>query len=210
MASTFSTRLIVQAHRQTPIPGLAVAWVRSGEEPLFQCSGESRPGTLVTADTVFPVASITKTFTASLCALKVESGAWRWDSRVRDLWPDFALHDADAAARMTLLDALTHRSGLPPHTWAWVFARPDRGAYMRERLPHLASTGRFDEKVRYSNLMFALAGWLYTRAPANAPVPAVAEAPLPAAPVEAQPVPAEGTTTAIAFDQQALHLMGAT
>lgn len=160
MATPFTPDLLERARRQTPIPGLAAAWVRAGEEPVFLSRGESRPGAPVTADTVFPVASITKTFTASLCALKVASGAWRWDTRIRDIWPSFALHDPEAAARMTLLDALTHRSGLPPHTWAWVFAPPNRGAYMRERLPHLASTGRYDEKVRYSNLMFALAGWL--------------------------------------------------
>jgi CubicO group peptidase (beta-lactamase class C family) len=157
---SFTRAVLERARDRARIPGLAAARVRLGEPPEFLCIGEARPGRPVDPDTVFPIASITKTFTAALCALRVRSGVWRWTDRVRDLWPDFALHDADAAARITLLDTLIHRSGLPPHTWAWVFAPPDRARFLRERLPHLAPVAKFDAGVRYSNLFYALAGGL--------------------------------------------------
>jgi CubicO group peptidase (beta-lactamase class C family) len=143
---------------------LAAVEVRLGEHPEHVNLGFARAQTPVTADTVFPIASVTKTFTSALCARRVAEGAWTWDTRVGSIWPGFRLHDADAAARMTLRDVLCHRSGLPPHTWAWVFAKPGRFAFLRDRLPNLESAGKFDEKVRYSNLMYALAGGLLEHA----------------------------------------------
>lgn len=105
-------------------------------------------------DQRMPIASVTKSFTARA----IECTGTNLDTRVSDLLPWFRLHDERATRRMTLRDLLAHRSGLPPHTWAWVFAPGSRVDFLREQLPHLESTGPHDEHARYSNLAYAIAG----------------------------------------------------
>ena len=59
---------------------------------------------------------------------------------------------------MSLRDLLLHRSGLPPHTWAWVFSSLSRKDFIQHRLPHLSASGKYKEKARYSNIAYAVAG----------------------------------------------------
>ncbi|MEX2606247.1 MAG: serine hydrolase [Kiritimatiellia bacterium] len=109
--------------------------------------------------TRFPIASVTKTFTADL-VLDL-AGASLLDRPVRDVLPDFALADPDATARLTPRDALCHFSGLPPHTWAWVYGDLPRADFIRERLPCLPVIGSFRQQHRYSNLLYAVLGqWI--------------------------------------------------
>ncbi|MCC5848716.1 MAG: beta-lactamase family protein [Verrucomicrobia bacterium] len=111
-------------------------------------------------ETRFPLASITKTFTTDLLLRAAGAGRVDLDAPIIEQLPGFALADLEATARMTPRDAACHYSGLPPHTWAWVFGDRPRQAFIRERLPHLASEGPFREKHRYSNLMYAVLGQL--------------------------------------------------
>lgn len=111
-------------------------------------------------DTRFPLASITKTFTADLLLRAADEGRVEPDVPIIGQLPGFALADPEATARMTPRDAACHFSGLPPHTWSWVFGDMPRQTFIRERLPHLASAGPFREKHRYSNLMYAVLGRL--------------------------------------------------
>jgi CubicO group peptidase (beta-lactamase class C family) len=114
----------------------------------------------VDATTRFPIASCTKPLTASAVCGLAEAGLLDLDRPVRTWIPDFRLHDPEATEEMTPRDVLCHRSGLPPHTWAWVYGELDRAAFIRERLPHLESTGPFREGYRYSNIAYAIAGHL--------------------------------------------------
>lgn len=112
-----------------------------------------------TEDSRFPLASVTKTFTAHLCL--AEPFRRQLDRPFREVLPWFRLQDEAAARAMTPRDALCHFSGLPPHTDDWVRCELSRERYIRERLPLLNSAGPFREKHRYSNLMYAVLGlWL--------------------------------------------------
>jgi beta-lactamase class C len=93
------------------VVGLAVAVVHEDEVLLERGYGVTQAGSKdsVGADTVFRL--------ASLAALLVEEGALRWDTRVVDPFPAFALNRAGAAQRVTLRDILSHRLGLPFHTY---------------------------------------------------------------------------------------------
>jgi CubicO group peptidase (beta-lactamase class C family) len=121
--------------------------------------GETGRGSVNEA-TRFPIASCTKPLTASAVCGLAEAGALDLDLPICTWLPDFRLHDASASAAMTPRDLLCHRSGLPPHTWSWVYGELDRARFIHERLPHLASVGPFREKYRYSNILYAVAGQL--------------------------------------------------
>jgi CubicO group peptidase (beta-lactamase class C family) len=156
-----SLPLLQTLARAWRLPGLvACAFDRRGVETL--AVGERDPALSLPMGphTVFPIASVTKTFTADLLQRAVAEGKVAPEAPLRDQLPGFALADADASRDMTPFDAAAHFSGLPPHTWAWVFGELGRADFLRERLPHLGAAGPFREKHRYSNLLYAVLGQL--------------------------------------------------
>ncbi len=93
------------AERARFVPGSAIAWgvLRNGET-LIGCTDPAF------ADAAFPIASITKTMTATLLALFVQRASLALDTRIGDL-TGTAL--APAVAKITLCELATHSSGLP-------------------------------------------------------------------------------------------------
>ena len=114
--------LIAEAMDEWKIPGLAVAVVQNGEVTLVRAYGlrDVEAGLEVTTDTQFLIGSITKSFTSTGLALLVEERRLDWKKPVRDYIPEFRLHDAVAADRVTVRDLLCHHSGLPRHDWVWL------------------------------------------------------------------------------------------
>ncbi len=50
----------------------------------------------------------------------VEDGLLDWDRPLRDYLPGLRLHDPVVTDRVTIVDLLSHRSGLPRHDLAWL------------------------------------------------------------------------------------------
>jgi CubicO group peptidase (beta-lactamase class C family) len=97
------------------VPGLAIAVVYGDEVVYLKGFGLREVGKpdLVTADTVFQIASLSKPVSSTIVAALVSDGVVKWDSRIADLDPAFQLHDAYPTAQLTVRDLLSHRSGLP-------------------------------------------------------------------------------------------------
>ena len=72
--------------------------------------GESLPAD---RDTLFPIASCTKAFTATALALLATEGKLDFDRPVREYIPDFRLNDAYATDHLTIRDFPSHRPRLP-------------------------------------------------------------------------------------------------
>lgn len=96
------------------VPGLSIAVVQGDEVVFLEAFGVRRiDGEPVDLDTVFQLASMSKPLAATTVAALVGDGKVAWDSRIRDIDPGFALHDALASAEVTIRDLFAHRSGLP-------------------------------------------------------------------------------------------------
>ena len=93
-------RLIPEVMEEWKVPGLAVAVVQNGEVALFRAYGlrDVEAGLKVTTDTQFPIASVTKSFTATGLALLVDERRMDWKKPVREYIPEFRLHGAVATA----------------------------------------------------------------------------------------------------------------
>ncbi|MGH7540514.1 MAG: serine hydrolase [Gemmatimonadota bacterium] len=143
------------------VPGLALAVVADGEVVLSRGYGyrdlEAREP--VTENTVMPIGSASKAFTALLVGLLVGEGRLAWDEPVRTWLPEFELRDEFASERMTPVDLLTHRSGLPRHDLLWYGATLSREALF-DRLRHLEPSQPFRTTFQYNNFMFMTAGYL--------------------------------------------------
>jgi CubicO group peptidase (beta-lactamase class C family) len=99
------------------IPGMAVAVVKDGRTVYAKGFGVRKAGQpeLVDADTVFQIASLSKSITGTVVAQQVGAGAVSWTTPVVTHLPWFALKDPWVTAHVTLGDLLSHRSGLPDH-----------------------------------------------------------------------------------------------
>jgi CubicO group peptidase (beta-lactamase class C family) len=103
--------------RRTHIPGLAVAVVRIDQTVYATGFGVRRVGSedSVDADTVFQLASLSKSVGATVVAHQVEAGVVAWDTPLIHHLPWFALHDDWVTHHVTIADMYAHRSGLPDH-----------------------------------------------------------------------------------------------
>ncbi|GAB3728951.1 serine hydrolase domain-containing protein [Luteimonas pelagia] len=101
------------------VPGLAMAIVHDGRVLSARGYGitDVRAAEPVDAHTVFRLASLSKGFAGTLTGMLVSEGALRWDSRVAEYMPQFRLNDPIAARQLTVADVLSHRVGLPHHTY---------------------------------------------------------------------------------------------
>ena len=103
--------------QQSGVPGMAVAIVFA--DTLLEARGfglrEIGGGANIDADTVFQLASVSKPLAATVVSAVVGDGVVTWDSRMADLAPDFALHEAWPTQNVSLADLFAHRSGLPDH-----------------------------------------------------------------------------------------------
>lgn len=99
------------------IPGLAVSVVREGQTVFAEGYGLRRIGAAeqVDADTVFQIASCSKSLGATVVASQVEAGLVAWDTPIKTLLPWFELADPWVTEHVSLGDLYSHRSGLPDH-----------------------------------------------------------------------------------------------
>jgi CubicO group peptidase (beta-lactamase class C family) len=104
---------VVQEQMKTlGVPGVALGILADGREQThaFGVTNIDHP-LPVTDDTLFQIGSISKTFTGTAIMRLVEQGKLRLDDPIRKHLPRFAVKDADASARATVRDTLTHMGG---------------------------------------------------------------------------------------------------
>jgi CubicO group peptidase (beta-lactamase class C family) len=141
------------------IPGVAVGVVEQGHLVYARGFGyrDVDKHLPVTPDTLFPLGSCSKTFTATAIALLADEGRIALDTPVRTYLADFSLQDPVASATLTPRDLLTHMSGLPRHDFFW-YEAPFSRDELYDRLRFLEPSGPPREQWRYNSLMFVVAG----------------------------------------------------
>lgn len=108
--------LLDEAVRDGQERGIQVAAYRNGALVVDAWSGiangnsETTRSIAVDGDTLFPVFSTTKGIAATILHLLVERGQVAYDTRVAEVWPQFAAHGKQD---ITLRQCMTHMAGLP-------------------------------------------------------------------------------------------------
>jgi CubicO group peptidase (beta-lactamase class C family) len=146
------------------VPGLAIAVVKDGKIVFARGFGyrnvkEKLP---VTPDTLFPIGSCTKAFTATLLGILADEGKLDWDSRIRDYLPEFKLKDPVTDNLVTPLDLLTHRTGVARHDYS-LYNAPASREELVKRLRYLDSSKSFRSGFQYNNFMYVTAGYMAGR-----------------------------------------------
>lgn len=143
------------------VPGLAIAVVQDGK--LIHARGYGirsvEAGAKVDAETVFSIASCTKAFTAAAIAKLVDDAKLRWDDPIARHLRSFQLSDPELTARVTIRQALEHRTGLPTANMLWRNGAFD-GDEILARLRWLKPVAAPGERFLYNNNMYLVLGRL--------------------------------------------------
>ena len=112
---------MAKAMQEFKVPGAAVAVVKDGKILLAKGYGyrDVAHKLPVTGTTLFPIASITKSFTVTSLGTLADQGKLDWDKPVREYLPGFRMYDPVTTEQLTTRDMVTHRSGLPRHDLVW-------------------------------------------------------------------------------------------
>jgi CubicO group peptidase (beta-lactamase class C family) len=106
-------RRLKELVRGSRAPG-AVFALQHGDTVVTCAAGTANliTGRAVSADTLFPIASITKVYTATLAMQLVDDGLLDLDAPLATYLPDFAVADERTSRELTARHLLTHTSGL--------------------------------------------------------------------------------------------------
>ena len=141
------------------VPGVAVGILRDGVVELDGWGVTNVDHPLdVDGDTLFQIASITKTITATVIMRLVEQGKIRLDAPIRTYIPSFALRDRDAAERATVQHLVTHTGGWLGDWFADFGSGDDSLARYVEAMADLEQITPLGEIWHYSNSSFTLLG----------------------------------------------------
>ena len=150
--------LVTEKMAEYRVPGVAFGIVKDGrvQSRGFGVTNVDNPQP-VTSDTIFTVASISKTLVATALMRLVEGGQLDLEAPVRSYLPDFKVQDETATRDVRIWNLMTHTPG-----WEGQLGAPDRGAlslaaFMEsmEDLPQIAPPGAV---WSYNNAGFALSG----------------------------------------------------
>jgi CubicO group peptidase (beta-lactamase class C family) len=141
------------------VPGVALGVIADGEQTISGLGVTNVEDPLpVTAHTVFPIASISKTFAATAMMRLVEQGKVDLHAPVRTYLPDFKVRDEHVSREVTVWHLLTHLGG-----WEGQVSGPDRGAdtlrnFVATSLPDLMQVAPPGKAWSYNNAGFSIAG----------------------------------------------------
>ncbi|CAH1268649.1 LACTB [Branchiostoma lanceolatum] len=156
------------ACRSDSVPGLTISVVKNGQVVFAKGYGrrDSNQRLPVNNETLFGVASVTKSFTVALLAdILAEKGDVTWDTPlVNILGEDFRFQDEFRTKEATLRDLLAHTMGLQkfPKDVLQFGTAVDRTEAAR-RIRYYSEVHPFRTAFYYSNVLYTLAGHVAER-----------------------------------------------
>jgi CubicO group peptidase (beta-lactamase class C family) len=112
----------------------------------------------ITAQTMFPIASNTKLFTAVAAGTLVEEGKLNWDRPIKESVPTIEFYNSYLNNTITLRDMLSHRTGITRHDSIWYKSQYSTKELF-ERLKYLDPKESPRQIFLYNNMMYAGVGY---------------------------------------------------
>ncbi len=150
--------------KEFEVPGVSIAIVKDHQVMLTKGYGVKQLNTSQKVDerTLFPIASNSKAFTATLLTLLVEEGKIDWDTPVINYLPWFRMSDPYVTANITVKDLLVHRSGIAPYAGDLLQFPPSNytRAEIVRKIRFLPLITSFRNDYAYDNILYLAAGEL--------------------------------------------------
>jgi CubicO group peptidase (beta-lactamase class C family) len=151
--------------KEYQVPGAAVAAVKDGKVILLKGYGlrdVTKPGA-VDENTIFQLASVTKTLTAAAAATVVDEGKLDWDKPISNYLSEFVGYDPYMTRWLTERDLLAQRTGWPAFTGDQLDSFGYDRAEILRRLRFFKPRYSLREVAQYSNPGFFVAGEVAAR-----------------------------------------------
>ncbi len=111
-------------------------------------------------NTLYHVASLSKGMTALAVGVLVEEGKLDWDTKLTDVLPDFKHEATEVQEKATIVDFMSHRTGLASQVQFWMQEFGRMSLAQGETLPLIATLPKVHEfrtSFLYQNWGFGLA-----------------------------------------------------
>lgn len=161
--------LVSKSFENMPTAGIAVAVVKDGKVIHSKGYGVAtlKGKEKVDENTLFAIASNSKSFTTAALAILVDEGKVSWTDKVVDYIPEFKMYDPYITANFNIQDLLTHRSGLGLGAGDLMFF-PDGSDFtvkdVLKSFQYQKPVSAFRTKFDYDNLLYVVAGEVVARA----------------------------------------------
>ncbi|KAJ6529142.1 beta-lactamase/transpeptidase-like protein [Mycena vulgaris] len=142
--------------------GVGVAVVRKTPQGMWKLESKgygnaTLDGGKVTADTLFAIGSNSKLFDVLATGLLISNETFTprisWTSKIASILPGWKLMDPVATSESTILDLMSHRTGLPRHDF---MAPLDTSVTDISHLQYLRPSTGFREQLQYNNHMYTV------------------------------------------------------
>ncbi len=161
-------KLVQNALLKFNVAGVGVAVVKDNKVIHLKGYGVTSVKTKekVNAHTRFAIASNSKAFTSMALAILVDRKQLNWNDKVVDYIPEFKMYNAYVTANFTIVDLLTHRSGLGLGAGDLMFF-PDGADFTMDDVvksfQYQKPQSGFRTKFDYDNLLYMVAGEVVKR-----------------------------------------------
>ena len=144
--------------REKKIPGAALAIVsREGIMHLqtwgVRQAGEPAP---ITTDSIFRIASMSKTFAGAAATLLVDQNLQSWDTRITDLFPNMRLGNGASYQSITLKQVASHSTGLMPHSYSNLLDDGVSYDRIKDKFADIPAVCKPGQCYGYQNVVFSL------------------------------------------------------
>jgi CubicO group peptidase (beta-lactamase class C family) len=148
------------------VPGVSVMLFDTSGVLIEQGFGVRERGRpeLVTADSLYIIASNTKPLTTLLLARLVDEGRFGWDTPVVQVYPRFRIGDDEITRRILVKHLVCACTGLPRQDLEWLFTfKRSSPQGQLDVLATMKPTTDFGALFQYSNPLAAAAGFIGAR-----------------------------------------------
>jgi len=140
------------------VPGVAMAVVRSQQVLDVQMWGvraidSPEP---INGQTLFRIASVSKTFAGAVAAKLVHDQKQAWDTPVLTILPQYAIGTEPASRGMTLKHVLSHSTGLMPHAFSNMLDAGIAYEKIQEKFTEIPTVCPPGRCYGYQNVVFSL------------------------------------------------------
>ena len=158
---------IEEIRKASGCPGASIGIVRAGKVVHVEGFGYRDVKRELAPDefTIYYLASLSKTFTASMVAKLVEKGKLEWTTPVSKILPRSRHWDSTVREEANVVDYLSHRSGLAPKNNIWNQEFAQASLRREDAIPvanYLERVAPFRSQYKYNNWGYALADEVIT------------------------------------------------
>lgn len=150
------------------VPGISVAVIKDDQIVHSKGYGVRSINSKLAMDenTLVGIASNSKAFTAAALAILVDEKKLNWNDRVTDYIPEFKLYNPYVTDEFTIMDLMTHRSGMGLGAGDLMFFPDGSDFTMKDvihNLRYLKQVSSFRSKYDYDNNLYIVAGEVIKR-----------------------------------------------